>query len=90
MLERGNKNTRHSHLEHPINNTNNPLIQKTDKGRIYSCVFIINKGYRPKCMANKHPCPKYYTAIYIWIVYIVSTPCTAFLQLLLSKKSTIC
>ena len=90
MLKKGSKDTKHSHLKHPINNPNNPPIQRTDKGRNYSCIFITDKGYRFKCMASKHPHPKYYITMYMQMAHTVSTPYTAFLQLLLSKRLNVC
>jgi len=50
----------------------------------------MDKGYRPKHMANKHLYPKYYTAMYMQIAHTVNALYVAFLQLLLSKKPAIC
>ena len=74
MLEEGSKNIKCSHLKHPINDTNNPPIQKTDKGKVYSCVFTMDKSHRPKCMASKHPCSKHYTIIVTDYQYHTKTP----------------
>ena len=41
-------------------------------------------------MASKHPYPKYYTAMYMWMAHIISTLYAAFLQPLLNKKPIIC
>ena len=84
-MERGSKSTRYSHIEHPMVDANSPPIQKTNKGRIYSCFFTIDGGPRPKCMAYKHPRPKYYTLIHMRMAYLVSTPYTTILQPPLSK-----
>jgi len=81
---------KHGHLEHFIDNTNNPPIQKTDKSKVYSCIFIIDRGYRPKYMASKHLCPKYYIVMYMWMAHTINMPCATFLQLLLNKRLTIC
>ena len=64
-LKGNSKDMRHSHLEHPIDDTNNPPIQRTDKGRIYNCIFIIDRDYRPKCMASKYLYFKYYIAMHM-------------------------
>ena len=47
--------------------------------------FTIDRGLRPKCIAHKHPCPKYYTLMHMRIAYSVSTPYTTILQPPLSK-----
>ena len=65
-------------------------IRRTDKGRVYSRLPAINRDHRPKCMASKHLYTKYHTAMYVWMAYTVSTPCAAFLQPPLSKRSAIC
>ena len=62
-----------------------PPIQRTNEGRIYSCLFTIDGGLRPKCMAYKHPRPKYHTLMYMRMAYSVSTPYTTILQPPLSK-----
>ena len=46
-------------------------------------------GPRPKCMASKHLCPKYYAILYLRMAYTVSTPYTTLLQLLYEKRSAI-
>ena len=84
-MEKGSKNTRRSYMEHPIVNTNSPPIQRTNKGRIYSCFPITNEGLRPKCMAYKHLCPKYHTLMHMRMAYLVNTPYTTILQPPLSK-----
>ena len=85
MMERSSKSTRCSHIEHPIVDADSPPIQRTNEGRIYSCLPTIDRGLRPKCMAHKHPRPKYYTLMHMWIAYSVSTLYTTILQPLLSK-----
>ena len=40
IIEEGSKNIRRSYKEHPIVNTN--------KGKIYSRLSTINRGFRPK------------------------------------------
>ena len=85
MVERGSESTRRSHMEHPIVDTDFPPIQRTNEGRIYSCLLTMDGGPRPKCMAYKHPRPKYYTLMYMRIAYSVSTLYTTILQPPLSK-----
>ena len=85
MMEGGNKNTRCSHMEHPIVDADSPPIQRTNKGRIYSCLPTTDGGLRPKCMARKHPRPKYHTSMHMRMAYSVSTPYTTILQPPLSK-----
>ena len=84
-MERDSKSTRHSHMEHPMVDTDSPPIQRTNEGRIYSCLPTMDGGPRPKCMVCKHPCPKYHTLMYMWMAYSVSTPYITILQLPLSK-----
>ena len=66
-----------------------PPIQKTDEGRIHSRISTIDGGPRPKCMANKHPYPKYHATLYLQMAYIVSMPHITLLQLLYGKRPAI-
>ena len=66
-------------MEYPIGKGDSPPIQKIDKGRIYSRFFIMDGGLRPKCIASKYLCPKYYAILYLQMAYTVSTPHTTFL-----------
>ena len=84
-MERGSKSTRRSHMEHPIVDANSPPIQRTNEGRIYSCLFTTDGGPRPKCMARKHPHPKYYTLMHMRMACSVSMLYTTILQPPLSK-----
>ena len=65
-------------------------IQKTDEGRIHSCIFTLNRDFRAKCMANKYLYAKYYTILLLWMVYAVSTPYNTILQPLYGKRLAIC
>ena len=85
MMERGSKSIKCSYIKYPIANADSPSIQRTNKGRIYSCLPITDGGLRPKCMARKHLCPKYYTSMHMRMAYSVSTPYTTILQPPLSK-----
>ena len=84
-MERGSESTRRSHMEHPMVDADSPPIQRINEGRIYSCFLTIDKSPRPKCMAYKHLCPKYYTLMHMRMAYSVSTLYTTILQPLLSK-----
>ena len=67
-----------------------PPIQRTNEGRIYNCLSTTDGGLRPKCIARKHLCPKYYTLIYMRMACSVSTPYTTILQPPLSKGLATC
>ena len=84
-MEKGSKNTRHSYMEHPIVDASSPPIQRTNEGRIYSYLPTMDGGLRPKRMAYKHPCPKYYTLMHMRMAYSVSTLYTTILQPPLNK-----
>ena len=77
IMEGGSENIRRSYKEYPIVNTN--------KGKIYSRLSTIDRGFRPKYIASKHLYFKYLTLIYIRVAYLVSTLYITILQLLLSK-----
>ena len=84
-MERGSESTRRSHMEYPIVDADSPPIQRTNEGRIYSCLLTTDGGLRPKCMACKYLRPKYHTLMHMRMAYSVSTLYTTILQLLLSK-----
>ena len=84
-MEKGSESTRRSHMEHPIVDADSPPIQRTNEGRIYSCLPTIDGGPRPKYMARKHLYPKHHTLMHIRMAYSVSTLYTIILQPLLSK-----
>jgi hypothetical protein len=65
MLEEGHKSIKSNYIEYPIVEANSPPIQRTDEGRIYSCIFTIDRDPRAKYMASKHLCAKYYTILYL-------------------------
>ena len=89
-LEEGRKSTKSNYIEHPMVKGNSPPIQRTDEGRIHSYIFILDGDFRAKCMANKHPCTKYYTILLLRMAYAVSTPYNTFLQLPHRKRPAIC
>ena len=84
-MERGSESTRRSHMEHPMVDADSPPIRRTNEGRIYSCLFTMDGGLRPKYITYKYPHPKYYTLMHMRMAYLVSTPYTTILQPLLSK-----
>ena len=89
-MEKGSESTRRSHMEYPIVNADSPPIQRTNEGRIYSCLPTMDRGPRPKRMAYKYLCPKYYTLMYMRMACSVSTLYTTILQPLLSKGPATC
>ena len=72
-------------MEHFMVDADSPPIRRTNEGRIYSCFFTMDGGLRPKYMAYKHLCPKYYTSMHMRMAYSVSTLYITILQPLLSK-----
>ena len=84
-MEEGSENTRRSYMEHPIVDADSPPIQRTNEGKIYSCLSTTDGGPRPKCMACKYPRPKYHTLMHMRMAYSVSILYTTILQPLLSK-----
>ena len=74
VLGKGRESTKSNYMEHPIGKGNSPPIQKTDEGKIYSRFPTIDGDSRPKCIASKHPYPKYYAILYLRMAYTVSTP----------------
>ena len=84
-MEKGSKSTRRSHIKYPIVDADSPPIQRTNEGRIYSCLPTTDGGLRFKCMAYKYLYPKYHTSMHMRMAYSVSTPYTTILQPPLSK-----
>ena len=78
-MKEGGKNTESNYMEHPIDDSDSPPIQRTVKGRVYSRLSTIDRDLRTKCIANKYPCPTNYTILYMWMAYTNSTLCTTLL-----------
>ena len=78
-MEEGGESAKSNHIEHPIDDSNSPPIQRTVKGRVYSRLFITDRDLRTKCMANKYLCPINYTILYVRMAYINNTPYITFL-----------
>ena len=72
-MEEGGESTESNHIEHPIDNSDSPPIQKTVKGRVYSRFPTTDKDPRIKYIANKYPRPINYTTLYMQMAYINST-----------------
>ena len=66
-----------------------PPIQRTDKGRIYSCIFTLDRDPRAKRIASKHLYAKYYTILLLRMAHAVNTPCNTILQPLYGKRLAI-
>ena len=80
-LEEGCESAKSNQIEHPIVKGNSPPIQRTDKGRIHSCIFTLDGDPRAKYIASKHLCAKYYTILLLRMAHAVSTPYNTILQL---------
>ena len=78
-MEEGGESTESNHMEHPMDNSDSPTIQRTVEGRVYSHLPIMDRDFRTKCIANKHPYPINYTILYIRMAYINSTLCATLL-----------
>ena len=84
MIEEGGKSAESNHMEHPMDNSDSPPIQKTVEGRVYGHLPTMDRDPRTKRIANKHPCPANYTILYVRIAYINSTLYATLLQPLYS------
>ena len=88
-LEEGRESTKSNHIEYPIVKGDSPPIQRTDEGRIHSCISTSDGDLRAKRMASKHLYTKYYTTLLLRMAYAVSTPYNTILQLPHGKRSAI-
>ena len=89
-LEEGHESAKSNYIEHPMVKGDSPPIQRTDKGRIYSRISILNGDPRAKCIANKHLYTKYYTILLLRMAHAVNTLYNTILQLLHRKRLAIC
>ena len=78
-MEEGSESIESNHVKHPIDDSNSPSIQRTVKGRVYSCLPTIDRDLRTKYIVNKHPYPTIYTILYVRTAYINSTLYTTLL-----------
>ena len=88
-LEEGRESTKSNHIEYPMVEGDSPPIQRTDEGRIYSCISTLDRDPRAKRMASKHLYVKYYTTLLLRMAHAVSTLCNTILQLLHRKRLAI-
>ena len=68
-MEEGGKSAKSNHVEHLIDDSDSPHIQRTVEGRVYSRLFIIDRDFRTKCIANKYLYPANYTTLYVRMAY---------------------
>ena len=78
-MEEGGKSAESNHVEHPMDDSNSPTIQRTVEGRVYGRLPIMDRDFKTKCMASKYLYPVNYTTLYIQMAYINSTPYITFL-----------
>ena len=64
-MEEGGESVKNNHMEHPIDNSDSPPIQKTVEGRVYSCLSTIDRDFKTKCIASKYPRFINYTILYM-------------------------
>ena len=88
-LEEGRESTKSNYMEHPIVKGDSLSIQRTDKGRIYSCISTLDGDPRAKCIASKYLYTKYYTILPLRMAYTVSIPYNTILQLPYRKRLAI-
>ena len=88
-LEEGHESAKSNYIEHPIVKGNSPPIQRTDEGRIHSCIFTSDGDPRAKYIASKHLYAKYYTTLLLRMAYAVSTLRNTILQLPHRKRLAI-
>ena len=78
-MEEGGENAKSNHMEHPMDDSDSPPIQRTVEGRVYGRLFTIDRDSRTKCIANKYLYSANYTTLYMRMAYINNTPCATFL-----------
>ena len=83
-MEEGSESAESNHIEHPIDNSDSPPIQKTVEGRVYGRLPTTDRDSRTKYIASKYPRPTNYTTLYMRMAYINSTLCITLLQPLYS------
>ena len=88
-LGEGRESAKGNHIEHPMVKGDSPLIQRIDKGRIYSSISTMDRDFRVKYMANKYLYAKYYTILLLRMAHAVSTPYNTILQPLYRKRPAV-
>ena len=78
-MEEGGKSAESNHVEHPMDDSDSPPIQRTVEGRVYSCLPTMDRDSRIKCIASKYLYSANYTTLYVQMAYTNSTPCTTLL-----------
>ena len=73
-MEEGGESAESNHVEHPMDDSDSPPIQRTVEGRVYSCLPTTDRDPRTKRIASKHPYPINYTILYMRMAYINNTP----------------
>ena len=78
-MEEGGESTESNHVEHPIDNSDSPPIQRTVEGRVYGRLPTMDRDPRTKRIANKYLYPANYTTLYMRMAYTNSTLYTTLL-----------
>ena len=73
-MEEGGESAKSNHVEHSMDDSDSPPIQRTVKGRVYGRLSTIDRDFRTKCIANKYLYPTNYTILYMRMAYTNSTP----------------
>ena len=72
-MEEDGESTKNNHVEHPMDNSDSPTIQRTVEGRVYGRFFTTDRDPRTKCIVSKYPYPINYTILYVRMAYINNT-----------------
>ena len=64
-LGKGYKSKKSNYIKYFIVKGDSPPIQRTDKGRIYSCIFTMDKSPRPKYITSKYLYSKYHATLHL-------------------------
>ena len=78
-MEEGGESAESNHVEHPMDDSDSPPIQRTVEGKVYGRLPTTDRDLRTKCMASKYLCPINYTILYMQMAYINSTLCVTLL-----------
>ena len=78
-MEEGGESAESNHVEHPMDDSDSPPIQRTVEGRVYGRLPTTDRDLRTKYIANKYPCPTNYTTLYMRMAYTNSTLYTTLL-----------
>ena len=71
-MEEGGESVESNPMEHPIDNSDSPPIQKIVEGRVYGYLFTIDRDFRTIYIVSKHLYPANYTILYMQMAYINS------------------